>query len=239
MLCSLDWTALIGPVIQVLGLLVTVLGWVIVYFLNVRSQERLLRNQVTDRARMEVAERIRQQEDRLIKGHAELLVQAGNLKPGAFIIGGHDERERQLIRSLLSDESHLWMTRLEEYEVLFPEASSARREIASAQAALGSALASLIPLSTMTVLGQGSPGDGERIAAKLDLAAGHVMSMLRVLEDLRIHLQNASLGPIVGRTIKTTSPPVAGLPHLIMTDGELHISPGSWAEQIKAIDPRV
>ena len=126
------------------------------------------------------------------------------------------------------DGTRQWAASLEDYEILFPETRACRIELLDRQAeiqryvfdfSVAFASALLVPPETRPSVRRNAITDFEK---HKDL----LLDQLALVEDLRIHLQNRSLGAITGAAVPDRRPAEAGRPVLVSGDmGQLEIVP--------------
>lgn len=195
---SANWIQVLVPA------LVSVVGWIAVYGFNVRAQTRALRLQVVDRARLDVVSELRKYQHWL--SALWYPVFSADSGASAFDHGKWERLQTQLSGAL--DEhrpSQAWQLRLEEYEILFPESRGVRIELGHrSREIVRLAVDASVCLGSMALARADSPNEVQR---GLFSAASEAMTNQQALvEDLIVHLQNASLGPITGNRVPLRLP---------------------------------
>jgi hypothetical protein len=223
-------TVWLGPLVTAV---VATVGWIVVARFNVTAQRKQLENQVVDRARMEIVDRIRETQNRLVPALCEVELIHSKLALGAKTVGGDWPRAETVNALVTSMDNTDWVKRLEEYEILFPGTVVVRKQMVRSQSAATALTAAIVNLATVAILTSPSAARVELIRSGVSDLADLLVGHLRLLDDLRIYLQNASLGPIVRREIPMIPPPDASRPHLLRRhDGALELSDPAWLDII-------
>jgi hypothetical protein len=106
-------------------------GWIAVYWLNLRAQRKAFQNQILDRARLEITDRVRDYQKWLSNVQARTYNLGWLTYPGSTIDGPRMKAKADELLALLSQSEviHSWDLRLEEYQILFRETAIGRRRL--------------------------------------------------------------------------------------------------------------
>jgi len=205
-----------------LALVVSVIGWIVSYLAGQRAYKRNFLHQLTDRARNETTTSIREAEDWLMSLSTWLSV--------AIVGDVYDWRKRrEELRFLLQDrhqEAMKWATKLEDYRLVFPECEAIRLELHQRQLPIQQKAWDILSSVSQAAAAQTQVPPTERFLSKLNEALDLVMTQSALLDDLRVHLQNAALSSITGRSIPLRHPPDPSQLRLTMCGTSLKIIDG-------------
>jgi len=208
----------------------TIVGWLAVYILTLRAQDKSLRNQIVDRARIEITDRIRDAQGWLSRLGATVssLEIAANLEEKGYPTNWL-ERCAEVGGYISShDEVHAWNRRMEEYLILFPECSEVRVELGARTRSILQALSEFHSKLLSTAGDRGSGAARRELFAGMDSIRESCWDLATLLEDLRIHLQNVSLQAITGNRVPARKPPDPKVPRMEQGhDGHLAITYGT------------
>lgn len=180
------------------ALAMTALGWFVTYKLNARSQRKALINSLTNEARQDMVDAIREFHDWCVDVNSCV---AGMPVDDITSLGRgrehHELRRRTLIEHSLDGRTLKWAKRLEEYEPLFPYTARVREELLQKVTAVCEDLRGIADKH-----GGGSvPSEAER-----QTCTGTVMDLLALTWDLLVFIQNDSLGRLTGHRISARVP---------------------------------
>jgi hypothetical protein len=202
----------------VIGAVMTLIGWVVTHRLSLNAQ----RQQFLDRILYEAA----QQLDRAIREHSQWLGRASmDLFGFKWIEPLHNETSPEKWRAAAEKIRHHifgghleWIHTLEAYEILFPETTECRVELARLEQSLVQR-AQHIAIAFLH--------DDQRLAAfqAAELLSEQFGHQQALFEDLRRHIQNKALGTITGYKIPDRVPLDPALPILTLgPDSKLHVT---------------
>ena len=209
---------------------VTAVGWLAAFRLGALAQRSNLQHQILDRARGEITPAIRDFQSILSSYVAaiaslQLAIRSDwhrhtDVIPSSVLRLEHIAREHTLPRLD-------WVLQLEEYEILFPETRDVRHQLVAKQSALFERVSVLLnPIDFARTLKEKQEAD----RALAELASLHMafLDQSALMEDMRVHLQNAALGRITGTAIPGRLPKAGGRPFLTSrSKGRLEISVSS------------
>ena len=199
---------------------VAALGWLTAHGLTLRAQRKALQNQVLNGAREAVVRGIRRYQDWLsdVIGFSERL---------GWAFDAEQSGTSQDWKRIAEEAMDLFYKRadvmveliyvLEEYEIVFPATRDVRNYLQSNQRkvvipAFGTKMAGILePQNRATALKRNW---------REELGESAALS-----EYLRVWVQNASLGKLLGRKQPVPEPTVPGLPRLEMRAGMLRVVP--------------
>ena len=113
-----------------------------------------------------------------------------------------------------------WVFVLEQYEVLFPETARCRIQLVHRSVRVRDGL--LTFFSDMLM----DSARREEIITTAEPLRGELSDQSALLKDLLVHLQNATLGDVVGREAPFRQPPDPAVPRIVMRKGHLTIVEG-------------
>lgn len=214
--------------VAVFGWLVTFAGWFISARLSERAQRRMFLHNLINTARGEIIGEIRAGQDWVtdlnsIAFRSRLALEKHKMLPIS------DDLQRQLFWHDQAGEAHKMLysqrgaphrllTILEEYELLFPETRQVRSQLCIfAQARV------MEPFSR-SIIDLGIESLREQAISDMQVQSDQRMDYAAVLEDLRVHVQNASLATITGGRVPKRSPLDPTVPIMVAkSDGMLDI----------------
>lgn len=209
------------------GSLVAVVGWGVSHWLTLRAQRENFRNQLLDRARMEIARSLHAHQDWLGRIWTTLMLVDTNAALESKGVPTNWEHARVLVRDLLGNHraGSEWSTTIEEYESLFPEASRVRVALLER----GRTVLDILGKLSSDLLSATFPG--APLAARQAVGAwaksqqGFLLDQQSLLADLGVHLQNASLSRITGAKVPLRKPTDLAVPMIVVgADGLLVIA---------------
>jgi hypothetical protein len=113
-----------------------------------------------------------------------------------------------------------WIILLEEHEILFPKTRELRLHLVTLSTGVGTQASEM--LSALI-----APEPAEAIRARATKLFDAVGNLNALLEDLRVYLQNETLGPIAGHSVPYRQPLDHTLPRvLIDSDGTPYVAAG-------------
>ena len=196
-----------GPV---LAALIAVVGWSVTHFFTLRAQRKNFEHQVFDRARMEIVRALRTYEEwlgrlavLLLTLESEFIAERMGLLPPS-----NWQAARERITELTSNVRATtdWSIALEEYEILFPEVRDVRGQLLLRQNDIFKFATDVRAALTEMTLFPGPLPAREARVTKLKETLPSVWEQQSLLDDIRIHLQNASLSKIVHRRVPFRTP---------------------------------
>lgn len=241
----------IGLISVAVGLIVTAIGWFISARLTGREQTRLFQHNVINTARLDLAVQIREEQEWIGR-----LLGFGFRYRGALICrkqlpGVQDIAVETLFWVDQARAGHKILHReqapgrtltmlLEEYELLFPDTKRVRHQLSRLSQ-------QIVQRYTDWLVYLCDPKKSETVIValenRLNTEDGDYSALL---EDLRVHIQNAALSKIMGRSVALRQPKDPKLPIMVMqSDGLLDVvqQGKSWPvmteEQAKLIDRKV
>jgi len=189
----------IDPGVQfIIGSCVNVVGWLVVFSLNVQAQKKVLRNQILDRARIELTDSLRQYQKWLGTINAATLdCMVGTQLEAQGIPFDWPSRCIAFQDFIKDRDAQLrWLERMEDYDVLFPEMSDVRSELGHRQGRISDFVSrSHTALLVSTSDSRAIQGRANAVKEMLD-DVGPVMDQLAMANDLMVYLQNKCLGII-------------------------------------------
>lgn len=146
---------LIGDVLEnmdvgvIIAALIAVLGWSVTHRHNIEAQNRLFLNQVTDRARLDVTDAIREYQDWLkdllsMTFITELTLSDHHQLPPP------ERVDQFVIDTMNNKKKEKWLVRLEDYEILFDKMVNCRIQLDKRHAALYKLLADFVAMLEAT-----------------------------------------------------------------------------------------
>ena len=213
--------ASISIAISVTGLVISVTGWIVVHLLAIRTQKLALINSIRNEARLEITRRIHE-----FHACCNEIQSASSLAfmDDSLLAAGVDNQYRaraNRIRELCTDERLLiWLRTLEEYELLFPEATSVRIQLLHRSNQAFAEMRSIANRYENDMV--------ETRTRELDAYASEFWDLVALTWDLLIYVQNKCIGNLVGMQIpgrQVTSPE---LPRITpKANGQLEIVAGA------------
>jgi hypothetical protein len=199
---------------------IVVAGWILTHLLTLRAQRVNLRLQALDRARNEISRELRTAQSgcgKIVAAVMEIETRGGNPDWRTHSQGSI---------SLLQAAPHEWISRLEEYEILFPETAAVRERLVGRQRSILERLSALTGHLTNAAFGLNSVDERRAILAAAQRWLADVHDQSALLEDMIVHLQNEALSKITGRRIPARIPRDQTLPRIVKhEDGLLWIEP--------------
>ena len=188
------------------GWLLTAVGW----YASARSQRRGFVNQVRNEARRELVIALRGQQSVLGRVGNVMLYLRVTHESGATALWDDFKwlEQHKRYQDTFSDNDSQWIFALEQYEVLFPETRECRHALVERSIRLSNEVsqffsAILYPASRATAVAQSK-------ALWNDLGDQGAL-----IEDLLVHIQNATLGAIVKHTVPFRVPLDPKLPRIV------------------------
>lgn len=199
-------------------------GWMVAHLFSLRAQRRLFHTQVLERARQEVTEAIREYQDWLLAIHR---ARYGLMDVPILLRAGLEVDLPALAKSfldLLGQRATMrnWAIRLEDYEILFPDTREARIDLDKIHLQVVRYISQRheglldISLRYQGLLGASLKVDAdalekiieqaEEIIKKAHDERGVIDDHVALLDDLRLHLINRTLGGIAGGTVPPRVP---------------------------------
>ena len=181
--------------------IVTVIGWAVTTVWSFRNQRQLLKYQILNEARLQLAEAIRAEQDwgssLSILGYSlqNALTLRSSLPPEV-----RDKewdywyKQNEKARARMYKETapgRMLVMVLEEYEILYPETRRLRQQLSSRKISISETF-------NLLIMDLVIDGQRERAIAEMVAQSGNVMDYTAVLEDLRCHVQNRSISPLFG-----------------------------------------
>ncbi|MCL6611193.1 MAG: hypothetical protein K6T66_06610 [Peptococcaceae bacterium] len=193
----------------IIAVFIAVLGWLITYRLNVKAQRKAFLNQIQNSARLDITKALRDYQGWL----TEMIGKSNNLYDvlytvhlnDAFVAQQLSETRKSFNDALCAPTSTGWVIILEEYETLFPETRKARVQLLEKHREIKDELVNY------------SRDNKKKIDINL------MLDQVALIEDLRIYIQNNTLGEITGNTIPEREPKDPRLPKLVYYKGQLEI----------------
>jgi hypothetical protein len=214
------------------GSLVAVVGWGVSHWLTLRAQRENFRNQLLDRARMEIARSLHTHQDWLGRIWTTLMLVHTNAVLESQGVPTNWEHARELVRDLLGNHraGSEWSTAMEEYESLFPETSRVRVALLQRGRTVLDILSKLSSdLMSATFPGAALPAR-QAVGFWAKEQQGFLLDQQSLLVDLSVHLQNASVGRITGAKVPLRKPTDPSVPMIVVgADGFLSIAPAAIA----------
>ena len=221
--------------------IVTMVGWLIVFWFSTQAQKRNLRNQVLDRARGEIVKTIRENQ-RVLRAYISSIATL-QLDIVLFWDRGTDLVPSGVSRLYdVAQDFALprldWAIQLEEYEILFPETRTVRGQLVHEQSLIYARVAELLQPHDLSAALKRDRDLADRTLAVLATLHMDFMDQSALTEDLRVHLQNAALGQITGRKLPSRVPTDPSLPRFSFDpQGQLHVFRLVEAERRRQIEP--
>lgn len=206
---------------QWLPLIAVVIGWVATYALSLRAQTRNLRLQVLDRARNEITKALHTAESWFSEIIGTVTAQSMLAVAPEMAVGRDWKPTISKFVSLLERAPYEWIFRLEDYEILFPETAAVRERLVGRQREIQGAL-SRFSSAFMTIAHGESPNiPMAELFEKAATWMADVYDQQALLGDLAVHLQNAALSKITGRSVPARIPRDTTLPKIVQGEDAL------------------
>jgi len=205
---------------------IAVAGWIATHILTLRAQTRNLRLQVLDRARGEATEALRAGQSWFSNlATTVMLADAGlHLEQQGMTPDWNSHVQKVLV--LQHSVPTAWIMRLEEYEILFPDAAPVRERLVGRQRTIMSKTSGFLSQLMPSAFGKGSPASRQQTIAEALKWLPDVHDQASLMEDLIVHLQNCALQDITGRKVPARIPRDPNLPRIVKgADGFLWIEP--------------
>lgn len=188
---------------------IAVLGWLITYWLNVKAQRKAFLNQIQNSARLDITRALRDYQSWLTEmidksNRLYDMLYVVNLSNG-FVAQQLNETRKSFNDALCAPTSTDWIIILEEYETLFPETRQARVQLLEKHRRIKDKLVNY----------------SRDYKKKIDINL--ILDQLALVEDLRIYIQNNTLGVITGNKISERELIDPRLPKLVYHKGQLKI----------------
>ncbi len=211
----------ISIAISVVGLVISITGWIVVHLLALRTQKLALINSMRNEGRLEITQRIREFHDccNEIQSASSLAFMDDSL-----LAAGADNPYRtraNRIRELCTDERlHLWQRSLEEYELLFPETANVRVELLHRSSRVFDEM--------RLIADRYESGAADPRTSELDAHASEIWDLVALTWDLLIYVQNKCIGDLVGKHIPARQVTSPELPKIATkANGQLEIVVGT------------
>ena len=212
--------ASISIAISVIGLIISITGWIVVHLLALRTQKLALINSMRNEARLEITRKIHEFHDccNEIQSASSIAFMDDSL-----LAAGVDNPFRtraNRIRELCTDERlHLWLRPLEEYELLFPETTNVRIQLLHRS--------NQVLAERRSIADRYENGATEPRTSELDAHASEIWDLVALTWDLLIYVQNKCIGDLVGKHIPPREVTSPELPKIAMgTNGQLEVVVG-------------
>jgi len=207
---------------EYLSTALVVVGWVSTHVLSLRAQKENLRLQVFDRARNEITQELRAAQRWYVKIESFIAglsvgIDIESSTPARFDWTPHYHGAIALLQSA----PHEWISRLEEYEIVFPETAVVRERLVGRQRGIVRRVSALIANLRDAVVGRNSAPERKAAFAETERWLTDVRDQAVLLEDMIIHLQNQALSKIMGRRIPPRIPRDVNLPRVVMRSDRL------------------
>ena len=161
-------------------LLLSIGGWIVVYLLTIRAQNKNFLNQVTENARISLMEGMKDYQMWLGKVIGDLRSSIER----RYQSRGYSEPVIQHLRELLHKYEMRWAFLLEEYESLFPKTREVRRELLKQHMKIISEANEIIKTNK----------ENENLPKFIE-------NQMKLIQDLRIYLQNKCLSSFTGHKV--------------------------------------
>ena len=206
-----------GTLIALLGWAVTGLGW----YVSQRSQRKAFLYQVMNTARGEIIRGWRARQDVVMDLAITTLMIATEHRAGRTADWAEAKWSEQFhkYQAVIAREDSQWLFVLEQYQVLFPETEHCRRQFVER-------LRTLTPDIGNFFVDLLTPAQRENALGRANLLHDRLMDESALVEDMLVHIQNVTLGKIVGKTVSFRTPLNANLPRIVMKSGRLEIVEG-------------
>jgi hypothetical protein len=207
-----------------IGWLLTLVGWFISARLSERAQRRMFLHNVINAARDAIVKEVRQEQDWV-----------GAIQQIGFTLRGRLHNRQMFPRSPQEEEfywlnqnvearktlypargaTHLLMKALEEYELLFPETRRVRAQLGYF------AMEKVSTPHMLSITDLMNPNTREAAISAMEGRIEVTTEYAALLEDLRVHVQNASLAEITGRRVPARAPQDPNSAIMVMADDGL------------------
>lgn len=197
----------------VIAALIAICGWYYSYAFNNKVQDRRLRNDITNVARLEITKNIREYQDWLSRARG--LISA---------LGNQNDLIQKLIdlENLKDQIPVTWNASLEDYQILFPETEKVRVQLQERSIEIAQMIFDIfLSLEYASIQGDNKIGTIKDEAALFIL--DYMLDQISLLEDLRIFLQNKCFSEITGAKIPEREPRDISVPKIISKNGLLEI----------------
>jgi len=203
--------------IALTGWFVTGIGW----YVSQRAQRRVFVYQARNAARAEIVTALRKQQHLLGKLSNLALTISTTHELGQ--LAGWGQQQWLDVFNQFRDTFPLtdsqWVFTLEHYEVLFPETAHCRRQMVQRNIALFQEVHEFF----VALL---RPNTREAAMLQAQSLFQRLGDQTALLEDLLVHVQNATLGEVVGRRVAFRQPTDPTLPRVVIRAGLLEIVEG-------------
>jgi len=212
-----DWMASHQAVVSVS---IAVVGWLASHRLAIRAQRKSFINQITNDARKEIGEALREYESWCSSMSSRLWSLSLQLPPS--IPPWPEERWQQTGRELIdliwSKSTFRWSFAVEENEILFPELRRPREQLLDRQASLSSRLGAFLDTTWMPQSRKKGIEDAQAIVPDL-------REQQALVAYLHVYVQNLALGQML-RKRPVPAPRDVTLLRLIAKGSKLEFGPG-------------
>lgn len=193
---------------SLIGAAVSVIGWFAVFRANNHIQNRKMKYDISNTARIEIIKGIRDYQNWLSKVNQAIAIRNElPLSPNetVVVLGGLNSLHYENIKSLYDNKPEEWNQRLEDYQIVFPETAKIRVQLQDRAIDIESALYGIWDSLSLPIA---------EVVSRCEVLSQVLLDQACLFEDLRIHFQNACLSTIYGNKIKNREPQV-GSPKVI------------------------
>lgn len=217
-----------------MAVLVSVVGWVVMYMLTVKAQDRQLVNQLLNQARVEITKAIRDYQDWLGEVHSAILTAHFPLlaeKWGSPV--DWLEISADCAKLFYSAQGRAdWASCLEEYHILFPDTGKCRVELLNRHMEIHELLTSFLRELDGVSCDANAAEERRHIISKAQAKSGALMDQTGLMQDILVHLQNRCLGHLTGARVPDRQPKNVSSPVILADEnGTLRIVPAEKARQ--------
>lgn len=203
--------AIIGSII--VSIIATV-GWFCAYYFNNKAQDKRLKNDITNTARKEITEALREYK----KSLSEISSEISGLK---FLIDNNFDInwQEKLVKysSMFYSLTNVWNQTLEDYQILFPETKKVRIQLQYRNIELSNLLTEFDHDLMLYTRDTYNKVQVKVLIEKANITIlDYILDQICLMEDLRIYLQNHSLSQITGNKVTERQPLDPSTPKIIM-----------------------
>ena len=214
------------------ALFLAVSGWIVGYFLTIRAQQKQLHLELINDARLKITDALRMYETWLMRVNSERIRLEWDYDAQTWDQDVDWHRTVQEVGRVFDDTESAtrWALVMEEFEILFPETVTCRKQLLERQSQLDQKISEL--RVAIVAMSRGNSDESDDVFQGLyfamnkfeEEAKGDLWDQVGILADLRTHLQNKSLSEITGNLVPERTPTDAFVPRLKMDEsGQLQI----------------
>ncbi|EIW15709.1 MULTISPECIES: hypothetical protein [Pelosinus] len=195
--------------------IIAVIGWFYAYDFNNKVQDQRLKNDITNTARKEITEAIREYQKNLSK----IMEEISHLK---FLLNNDidinwDEKLSKYDIMFYSV-NKLWNENLEDYQIIFPETKDVRIQLQERDFDITGMLTEFKSDLTRRKMMIGKDRIKDLIENANLTINEYLLDQMCLMEDLRIYLQNRALSQITGNIVPERKPKDSSTAIILMNE---------------------